>query len=490
MNDPFSMTYDGSTAEPPGSGNLLSHIPTILWHRRWWIIVPAVLGIVATILAMVFLPPVYRSTAIMLVVSPQLPSEVLQLDGTEVVDRRIARIRQQITARPDLLSMIEQRGLYVDERKSEPMSAIVQRMRENIVIAPNKSGGPRKADDQTIAFELSFFYGEPEGAQAVVQDLMDKILSLDASTNVEQATNTVQFLTDQAKGLETQMAALQGQISQITAANGAALSGAPFMTGGTGSYDVQIASLQRDNQQLISQRDLALTSDERDPVVVAAEQQLAGARAVYAESHPDVVFAKQRLAEARELAKSNTGKLPVQAIDQQIAFNNSQIAALRSAKAQEEARIQSRLASQAQAPLVQQRIGDLQQRLAALNQQYEQVQSRLMNARAGVRAEDEQMGERLVVVEPPIVPEEPMSPNRPLIALVGILGSLGLGAVLALAVEFLLAPIRDPSALAGIPGVVALGVVPVIDDKTGPRTRRWWPFSRARAAGHHAGENL
>lgn len=481
MNDPFSMTYDAPNAEPAAAGNLLAHIPAILWHRKWWIIVPSVLGIIAALVAIVMLPPVYRSSAIMLVVSPQLPDEILQLDSTEVIDRRIARIRQQITARPDLLSLIEQRGLYADERKSQSLSSIIETMRNDISITPSQAGG--RGDNQTIAFDLSFSYHEPVPAQAVAQDLMDKVLSLDASTNVEQATNTVQFLTDQAEGLETQMAALQGQISQITAANGAALSGGGFLSGGTGSYDVQIASLQRDNQQLVSQRDIAMNSDDRDPVVVAAEQQLAGARAIYAENHPDVVFAKQRLAEARELAKSNTSKLPVQAIDQQISFNNSQIAALRAAKAQEEARIQSRMANQAQAPLVQQRIGELQQRLALLNQQYEQVQGRLMNARAGVRAEDEQMGERLVVVEPPVVPDEPVSPNRPIIALIGILGGLALGSILALAVEFILAPIRDPSALDGIPHVTTLGVVPVIDENRVPNARRWWwPFSRARAS--------
>ena len=36
---------DGYEDTDTGSGgNLLAQIPNILWHRKWWIIVPAVLG--------------------------------------------------------------------------------------------------------------------------------------------------------------------------------------------------------------------------------------------------------------------------------------------------------------------------------------------------------------------------------------------------------------------------------------------------------------
>ena len=169
----------------------------------------------------------------------------------------------------------------------------------------------------------------------------------------EQATNTVQFLTDQAMGLETRIAALQSQRAAISARNGGVLAGGGMMVGGnTGSYDIQIASIQRDNSMLLTQRDLGKTSDTRDPAVVSAEAALAGARAVFSESHPDVVLAKQRLAEARELAKSTSRKIPVDSIDQQVAFNNSQIATLRAAKERELAQVASTLSSQARAPLV------------------------------------------------------------------------------------------------------------------------------------------
>ena len=348
-------------------------------------------------------------------------------------------------------------------------------MRGAISLTPTMIDSPvGQADQRTIAFELAFEYKEPVAAQAVAQDLMERIVELDASGSSEQATNTVQFLTDQSAGLERQIADIQNRKAVISARNGGVLAGGGMMIGGGGgSYDIQIAALQRDNSTLLSQRDLARTSDTRDPAVVAAEAALAGARSVFSESHPDVVLAKQRLAEAREFAKGESRKPPLDAIDQQIAFNNSQIAALRAAKGRELSQVSSSLSAQARAPLLQQQLADLDQRLTGLNTQYQTVSGRLLAARAGVRAEDEQMGARLTVVEPPVVPDTPASPNRPLLAAIGLGGGLVLGVLLALAVELLLRPIRDPAALIRLVGHAPLGIIPVIAPRRKPVIDRW-----------------
>lgn len=470
MNVP--LQFDEAQGEG-GGGEFISHIPAILWQRRWFVIIPIVLGIVGAALANLLIPATYRATALMLVQSPQLGA-MLGADGSEVIDRRMARITERVTSRPDLIALIEKHGLYQDLRKSKPLSEVLQTMRDAISLTPTGGSGNDGGQSRTIAFKLSFDYGEAAPAQAVTQDLMQRIVELDATGNSEQAARRVEFLTEQAKGLMTQINDVQGKIAAINAQNGTVLSntGVMMLGGGAGSYDVQIAALQRDTAQLISQRDTARTSDTRDPVVAAAEQALASARAVYAESHPDVVIAKQRLAEARELAKGNTRKLPLDQIDQQIAFNNSQVAALRAAKAQEMAQLSSARSAQSRAPLIQTQIADLQSTLSGLNEQYKDVSGKLLAARAGARAEDEQMGEKLSVVDPPVVPDTPVWPDRLLISAMGIGGGLALGILLALAIEIILRPIRDPRTLSALVGSAPLAMIPVIGERQAPKSDR------------------
>jgi polysaccharide biosynthesis transport protein len=313
---------------------------------------------------------------------------------------------------------------------------------------------------------------------------MEQIVELNSTADVAQANQTVQFLTEQSSNLKRDIGALEQQISGINLRFGGILSrsNAPVLGGGSASYDIQIAELTRANQALQMQKQDLGTASTRDPVVAQAEAGLAAARAVYADDHPDVKIARQRLEEAKQLAKQNVKKLPAENLDQQIAFNNSQLATLRAAKARESAQVSATLSSQSQAPAVQQTTAQLQQKLDTLYKQYDAVSERLMTAQAGARAANEQLGERLVVVDPPVVPDEPASPNRLLILGGGIGAGLVLGLLLGLGVEMFLQPIRTPGRIAQLTGAPTLAMVPVIVPRSAPREtgRRWMrnPFRR------------
>jgi polysaccharide biosynthesis transport protein len=474
---------DGFPVRPEvdsGSGGFLTHVPAILWQRKWLLIIPALLGTLGAIAALLLIPSTYKSSAVMLVQSPQLSGDVTGEVGSELIDRRIARYREQITARPELVSLIEKHSLYTRERKSKPLSKIVDQMRKAITVTPTQSDiVSARPEDRTIAFELDFEYSEPVATQAVAQQLMERVLELDQTGKSEQSINTVQFMTDQAKSLEEQISAIQGQIATITAREGRTLAGGKgaVIMGSDGGIDGQIMSLQREIAQLTQRKSEVAGSGDRDPVVVSAEQQLALAQATYTDGHPDVVAAKQRLAQARELARSNVRKLPISSIDQEVASIRSQIAALQGSKARMLQETASVLNERARSPLVEQQIADLQGRMSGLNDQYKLVSSRLLAARAGVRAEDQQMGERLTTVEPPVVPDSPSWPNRWLILGLGVLGGLGLGTVMALLVEMMLSPIRDPARLASIMGMQPIGVIPMITAKLpNVEPAKWYEF--------------
>jgi polysaccharide biosynthesis transport protein len=483
-------TMTDNSEDEDGGGSFLVHLPVIAWQRKWWLIIPTLIMAIAGSAAAYLLPTTYRSTATLLVESSQLPEEVAGTPTTDVIDQRLAKVRQQVLSRPDLIEMIQRLDLYIKDRASKPLSEVIETLRENVRFAPVTSeiqqrGGSRSA---TIAFTMSFDYPDAIKAQAVAQNVTDRILRIDSTKNAEQAANTVQFLTDQSAGLQTQISLLEQQISGLKSRNGRALSsaGVTMLGAAGGGNDAQIAALQRDNAQLNAQRDMTKTAATRDPIVAQAEAQLAAARAVYTETHPDVILAKQRLAEAKELAVRTVGNLPIDTIASQIAFNNSQIAALMSARARESAQSSAILNAQSRAPLVLEQAAQLQQKLEGLNVQYQQVSGKLLTAQAASKMENEQKGERLMVIDPPVVPDKPASPNRPLLIFGGLAAGLGLGLLCALGLELLLSPIRGVGAVKAITGFAPLVAIPTIEPKSFKSGKRWyarlWPFGRSRAA--------
>ncbi len=465
-----------------GSGSLLAHLPAIIWQRRWYLIIPVIVLAIAGVVAAFVVPVRYTSTATLLVQSSTLPQAVAAGNPDDVIDRRIARIREQVLSRPELIELVNRYQLYPKMRADTALSDIVETMRGAVSIAPLSAELQQGSNNSTIAFTLSYSYSDPNKAQSVAQDLSEQVLQLDATQTTQQAGAAAQFLGDQARMLQQQIGEQERQIAAIKAANGSILSsaGVTMLGSGGGSFDVQIAALQRENSQLLAQRNLSRTADTRDPVVAQAEAQLAAAQAVYSDDHPDVRLARQRLNQAKALARKNVANAPVGAIDDQVAFNNRQIAALRSAQAGESARVNATVGAQSRAPLVLQQIAQIQQKIDGLNDQYKGVSDRLLQARAGVKAENEQLGERLSIVNPPVVPDEPSFPKRWMLLAGGPALGVALGFMLLFLVELIMRPIRDPATLTQLFGEAPLGVIPTVSARSRGGGRSWFGFRKAQ----------
>ena len=479
------MNMQSTTIEPQEDsalGAILPHLPTIILGRKWLFIIPLAVGLIVGIAAAYLLPVTYQSKATMIVEAPLLPEEVAtDVSGMDLIDQRMARIRQEILSRTQLIEIINRNSLYQSELRIKTFSEVIDQMRSAITIEPVTANVQNTARGQrgTIAFTLTYNYSDPIKAQAVLQALTQQIQQLNATTQSAQASSTVQFLTDQSDELQQQIAQLEGTLLSVKSANGTALSSGGAYVGSPEAIQSQIMSIEATNSALRAQKELASTAAARDPGVQNAEAALAAMQATYTDTHPDVKLAKQRLEEAKRLAQTRESDLPVDRaaqIDQQINFNNRQIGTLRSAMGM----ATSNVAAARQAPVVQEQINQLQEKLEGLNTQYRRVQMQLATARAGKRADDEQQGERLRLLESPSIPESPISPNRPLLIAGGAAVGLGFGLALILLLELLHRPIRHISTVTRTIGEPPLVVIPTI---FAPGERKGGFFSRLFSGG-------
>ncbi len=453
-----------------------NHLPAILWQRRIFVITTFAVLFIASIVAAFALPTIYRSTATLLVQSQDLPSTIVESPTTGAIQQRIARIRERVLSRGDLIAIIEQNDLYVDERKSAPMSQIIEEMRESTMVGALASdiGTPAGGTNDPVALTVSFDYPDPEKAQVVLQSYVTKFLQMDTEDVEDQATLTVRFLQDQASKLQGQIAQIEGALTSLKARHGSSLAAAgvsPMLD--TGSYSAQITSLENQNRQLMM---MSRRPPERTSAVAAAEAALATARATYNDSHPDVQMARERLEELRRIAQENPNSSDAAGIQEQISANNAAIQSLIVARNAAMGRASSTMAGQARAPAIMERAMQLESRAATLRQQYQDVSTNLLKAQNSARMAVEQRAERLSLVEPPSLPDTPHSPNRPLLIAAGAIAGLLLGLVLALAVEFISRPLRSPVQLHAL-RLPVLGVVPLL---TAEERKPWFSFLKRR----------
>ena len=479
----YELESPGAPDTGGGIGAMLTQLPNLLWQRRRVILLTTLLGALAALAAIILLPSKYQSTAVLLVQAPSLPQDIIGNQSDDAVAQRIETIRQQLINRPALIELIQRNGLYRDERAREPLSEVIDNMREAITLEPRTfEFGPGRS--RTVSVELAYYYTNPVGAQAVTQQLMEQLIEIDASTSSQNATETVQFLNDQQTDLQTKIAAAEGEVAAFNRQYGAVISGGNgvIMGGNSAGYDVQIANLQRDISAMETQRQSLGTAAERDPGVAAAEARLTAVRSVYAEGHPDVVAAKQQVEVAKQIAKTNIARIPTENIDRQIELARSQLVQLQAARSRDLAQTSAAISQRAQAPAVEQQAQQLQQRLQTLYKQFEDTSNRLLSAKASAQAGEEQMGQRLMVVDPPIVADAPVFPDRPLIAVGGVVGGLLLGILLALGLEMLARPIRDPAVLSSITGHRPLARIPVIGEARKSDRGRFRLFRLRRSA--------
>lgn len=455
-------------AERPESSPawMINYLPIILWQRRYYVLTCFLVMLMLGVVAAFGLPRTYRSTATLLVQSQDLPTTLVDSPTNGAVEQRIARIREQVLSRGDLIQLIEQDDLYPRERRSQPLSKIIEKMRHATSVGALSSdiGQQSGTQNNTIAIAMSFDYPDAGKAQAVLQSFVSKFLTMDSQDVEDQATLTVRFLQDQATKLQAQISDIEGQLTALKARNGAALasSGVPPMLD-TGSFSAQIASLQNENRQLLAQ---SRRPGDRTDALSSAEAALAAAQSQYSDTHPDVIAAKERVKELRQIMGSATSDTTIQ---DQIAGNNAAIRQLMGQRDAVMARANAAVAGSARAPAILEQAMQLENRASALRTQYQQISENLLKAQNSARMATEQRAERLSLVEPANLPDRPFSPNRLLLIAAGAAGGLFLGLLMVLGIEFVNRPVRSPRQLEQL-DIPVIGLVPLLRTKAHARS--------------------
>ena len=95
-----------------------------------------------------------------------------------------------------------------------------------------------------------------------------------------------------------------------------------------------------------------------------------------------------------------------------------------------------------------------------------------MTAEVGQEMEKERKGEKFTLIDPAVLPEEPISPNRPAIIFLSLVLALGAGVGSAAVAESMSEAVRGAKGVVAILHTAPLAVIPYLPNAADTRAQR------------------
>ena len=182
----------------------------IAWRRKFQILVPFVLAVMAGVFLVVVLPRTYQAETLILVQAQRVPEQYVRATVTIDAGGRLATISQQVMSRTRLEKVIRDLNLYPELREQYPMEKIVGIIRDKIELKVGDK--KRRNDDALTSFTIAFTHHDPVVAAKVVNTLASLFIEEHLKVREEQAMGTTTFLE---RELELQKSKLEEQEKAI-----------------------------------------------------------------------------------------------------------------------------------------------------------------------------------------------------------------------------------------------------------------------------------
>lgn len=503
-----------------GTKTIGEHLSTLRVHWAQILLVTVPLAALALLIAHA-LPPIYRSSATILVQEQEIPPDLVKSTITSFADERIQVISQQVMTRASLLKLANKHGLYEDRRDRMTDEEIVEHMRKSIKlttvdasVSDRRSG---RRDNATIAFRIAYESPRPDQAQKVVDELVTLYLSENAKVRQEGIAKTTQFLSQEAERIAKQIQDIEANLAAFKQRNADRL---PETAGATTQLternQTELARVERDislaqDRKISLEGQLALLDPRLPPPVTsnstgervltpeqklrALEAQYASQAALYHDEHPDIRRLKREItalkadiatgerdpdapADKAPAGRPGSNTKPdnpaYTALASQIEIAKREIVQLTSFREELRARQRKYDARLLAMPELEREYRDLTRDYDNAQARYRDIKAKLMQAEVAQELEKDRKAERFTLGEPASLPRSPVRPDRPRIALMGVAGSLGAGLGIAFLRDALDASIKGPGQLARIARLPILTPIPYIRtrrERTGRRTR-------------------
>jgi polysaccharide chain length determinant protein (PEP-CTERM system associated) len=479
----------------------------ILLRRKWYAIALFLVTVTAATAYVFVTPKTYRASTLILVQRQTVPERYVNPTVSDTLGDRINTIRQQVTSRTNLESLIKTFSLYSANTAVEPemlMQDKVELMARNIEVNVHRG----------TAFTISFIYDNPKKVTQVTNALTSNFIDANLRVREEQSIGTTEFLETELERFKKILATKEGVLTEFKQQRMGELpedldTNLRLMD----QLGQKMASVDRSLDEtrtqkiMIQQQAEALTKLQANTAGdVAGSDNLAGGSAElqelrnrlrvlrlrYTESHPDVVKVQSMIdklekegqlqASTGDGGPTDTSAAPAgggnllggqrETLQFQLASLQETIKGLQNEKAKLQKQIGLIAKRIETTPKNQLQLVAIQRDYDAIKTQYDQILSKKLQSEVAENMEKRQKGEQFKILDPARIPEKPFSPNIPKIMFAAVMFGMVAGVGAGLGVEFLDQSFRDYGDVTQTLQVPVLAVIPKIETAEAALKRR------------------
>jgi polysaccharide biosynthesis transport protein len=451
---------------------IIARLPAAIWQRRWWVLATTLVVAFGAIIISLYLPDRFTSEATIFVVQQRIPERYVVSTNAANLSDALDSMVQEILSRPRLLAIVDEFGLYAEERKHLQADRIADLARRDVLIEPLSS--------RTNAFQISFTAKRAELAHAVTTKLTKLFIEENLKTRADQASTTTSFLREQlqvanAKLLEQEARLRDFKMQYLGELPEQQQGNVGILVGMQTQLDNVMAAQNQAEQQklylesLLSERQrlsraaavtgMPISGQTASPLEAAQRESLQleaeykQLLKLYTAQYPDVrkkaiELETQRetvaLLKARGASSGEHGaEAPVDVqtdiniaqLKSQLQANALQIGSLKKTEENLRGEIDKYRARINMTPVREQQLTSMQRDYDTTKQNYTDLLKKEQESQLATNLELRQEGQQFRLADPPSMPSRPSSPKRLKISLIALLGGLLLGCTFAFLAE-------------------------------------------------------
>lgn len=447
-------------------------------RKKVFLSVFSIIFLAAATFAIFFNHPVYVSTATFLI-EGHMPDDIVKGVTGGYTEERLQSITQQVLSRDKLQEIIKQYNLYNNPKDQVELEAAIKIMRENIFVRTIKAEDldkrPSRARYSTVAFTLSYQGSDPEMVQKTASKLASYYVEKNEQAKEQLVAETTAVLQLRVAQLKENAETLGANLNNFKRQHAGALpESMPFNLEQIYKLNAQLDEINgkinlleskgKGPEGTIGSYGTPASAGGGQPAadpwtrLDQLRTQLLNLRTRYSEKHPDVVKTRNEIRQLETMLGITTeqgGKAKENTRDQELKKYTKQRDDIQRKIAEFTRRNQM-------APLLGTEYTRLSSDYEGAAKQYNEAKMKLAEAKAVRRADDSQLGERFIIIDHPVVPQNPENPKRGKLLLAGLFLALFGGFIASVIAENLDHSIKSPEELQKVTKLPVLTVIPFI----------------------------